>query len=190
MYSQKDEEAHILRAVEGIEAGTFMDIGAYDGYNYSNTMRLVERGWRGIMVEPGLEAFQALLERHGSNKNLTLVHAAIGSGEMTKFWNNPRTFSTTHEPNTERFKFEGFAEPYLVPTVTSYQVLRAAGFSKLDVLSIDTEGTSLSVIAQFPFELFTPRVVCVEHDGGISSLPGMLGYRIAMRNEENIIFVR
>ena len=79
-YSQKDEQDYILRAVEGIITGTFLDIGAYNGEDYSNTMCLVERGWSGIMVEPGLEAFQALLARHGRANNLKLIHATVGDG--------------------------------------------------------------------------------------------------------------
>ena len=199
MYSQKDEEAHILRLV-GNRVGRFLDIGAYDGYNYSNTMALVERGWEGIMVEPGLEAFQALLKRHGGNPKLTLVHAAIGPHVLGQFWNNPTTFSTTEQSNTKKFGGERFEE-FWVPNVPIEALLyRFPG--PIDVLSIDTEGTSANLFTAFPFGYWHPQVVCVEHDAWWNSEWDMgrfniledfaesKGYHREYSNEENVIFAR
>ena len=191
MYSQKDEEAYILRAVEGMETGTFLDIGAYDGLNYSNTMALVDRGWKGIMVEPGLEAFDRLLYHHGGNDKLTLIHAAVGDGKWTQFWNNTTTFSTTLASNRDRFHFEGFAPPYLIPTVTVDDLLLHLSSPHIDVLSIDTEGTSVDVFRSCGS--WRPKVACVEHDGRVDECKQIAEsrhYSLMMQNEENIIFVR
>lgn len=202
MWSQKNEEAVILKAV-GSRIGRFLDIGAYDGVTYSNTMALVERGWEGILVEPGLEAFLALLGNHGNNPKLTLVHAALGTcrpGHMTKFWNNPATFSTTENGNRERFKHEGFSPQFWVPTIPATELLLCFP-GPVDVLSIDTEGSSLDLLYAFPFEL-VPWVVCVEHDAWrpdtqwdmqrlkkIIEFMAERGYRLEHSNEENAIFV-
>ena len=32
--------------------GVFVEVGAFDGYTFSNTWGLAQRGWRGIYVEP------------------------------------------------------------------------------------------------------------------------------------------
>ena len=183
-YSQKDEQDYILKAVEFMETGCFLDIGAYDGYNYSNTMCLVERGWWGVMVEPGLEAFQALLARHGGNEKIDLVHGAVGDGSMQPFWNNTRTYSTTSIDNRDRFINEGFSPRYWVPTLKILQLLERGPY---DVVSIDTEGTSVAVMRDLLL-IATPKVICVEHDGAWVEIPS--GYKTVMQNEENIIFVR
>lgn len=204
MYSQKNEEAVILQAV-GDRIGRFLDIGSYDGVTYSNTMALVERGWEGVMVEPGLEAFQKLLKNHGGNPKLQLVHAAVspfGSAGLTQFWNNPATFSTTNEHNRDRFIHEGFAPPFWVASVTIQEVLAAVP-GEMNVLSIDTEGTSVDLLFAYPFEigLYRPWVVCVEHDAWsncVWDMPRLLsiiefmtghGYKLEHSNEENVIFV-
>jgi hypothetical protein len=51
-YSQFDEQDHILRAIYGIEAGRFLDIGCWDTVTFSNTRALYELGWAGVMIEP------------------------------------------------------------------------------------------------------------------------------------------
>src|SRR5277367_3528293 len=94
VYSQNDEQRHILEAMES-QVGRFLEIGAYDGHTFSNTMALVERGWSGVLVEPGVDAFKGLLEWHGKNEKLTLVHAAVGCNRgLVKFWNSADALST------------------------------------------------------------------------------------------------
>lgn len=192
MYSQKAEESYILRLVSDLPSGRFLDIGAYDGYHYSNTMALVERGWSGIMVEPGLHAFQELLVRHGGNERLTLIHAAVDiEPKITQFWNNHATFSTTLPSNRDRFIHEGFAPSFWIPTITFGAILDKFP-GPVDVLSIDTEGTSVDLLAP-GLALCGPRVVCVEHDGRTDVchvIAKTYGYNFVVGNEENLIFAR
>ena len=51
MYSQNQEEQYILNHFKD-KQGTFLDLGAYDGKELSNTRALVEQGWAGCCVEP------------------------------------------------------------------------------------------------------------------------------------------
>lgn len=191
-YSQKDEDIAILRSVAHLPTGRFLDIGAYDGIRYSNTYALVEKGWSGIMVEPGLEAFQALLGNHGGNEKLTLIHAAITvEAGAKKFWNCPTTFSTTEPSNRDKFIHEGFSQPFWVQGMSLEQLwygFCCAGGS-LDVLSIDTEGTSVDLFKRFLARGFArPRCICVEHDGRKSEvMQAIVGYKVIMENEENIV---
>ena len=69
MYSQGGEEKVIVEYFDGYR-GTFLDIGAFDGKTFSNTKRLSDLGWRGVLVEPAPKPFFALIETHKGNKNL------------------------------------------------------------------------------------------------------------------------
>lgn len=192
MYSQTDEDAVILRAV-GTRVGRFLDIGAYDGQRYSNTYALVERGWEGVLVEPGLEAFVGLLKNLGENPKVQLVHAPIVpfGKRVVPFWNNPRTFSTTEESNTRKFHFEGFAPKFWTGGVT-FQELLAALPGPVDVLSIDTEGSSVELFEEyFRWIPIRPWVVVVEHDGEVERVrefAALRGYKEIHANPENLIF--
>lgn len=191
-HSQKDEDFAIAKSVEHIQNGRYLEIGAYNGVDYSNTWFLTEqRGWSGVMVEAGLHAFIKLLENHGGNDKITLIHGAVGvnGAALQQFWNCPTTFSTTEKGNYNKFIHEGFSPQYWVPTLSLSTIMAVAG--SIDVLSIDTEGTSVEIFKAFTSIGYAkPRCICVEHDGRVDEVLGhaaMYGYRQIMGNEENIV---
>ena len=192
-YSQNGEQQIILSLFNGF-VGRFLEIGACDGLLVSNTLALVERGWGGVMVEPSPRAFIQLQERHGGNPRLTLVHAAIGSGRILRFWDESTIggYSTTEEANRAKWQhLASFKAPFYVPSLTLHQlVTEFAG--PFDFLSIDTEGTSTDLFLSFPFHKVRPRVICVEHDGRIKECleqARIWQYSEVSRNGENLILV-
>jgi FkbM family methyltransferase len=194
-YSQNREQEHILRIFGGF-VGRFLEIGACDGLLVSNTMALVERGWRGVMIEPSPRAFLSLVARHGKNPRLTLVHAAIGTRlSLSPFWDSPvaEGYATTETSNRDKWKhLAKFGDPFYLPLVPIGMVLDAFP-GPVDFLNIDTEGTSVDLFLEYPFSRTPPpRVVCVEHDGRIGECTAhakTLGYEEVDRNAENLIFV-
>ena len=51
--SQAGQDQIIDRIMKGKRGGTFIDVGAYDGVNGSNTLFLEKwRNWSGVLVEP------------------------------------------------------------------------------------------------------------------------------------------
>jgi FkbM family methyltransferase len=212
-YSEYDEELYILNAVAGIK-GRFIDVGACDGVQYSNTRRLVELGWSGVMIEPGVSAFQKLLKNYENNPRVVLIHAALqpdpaigptqavdvsGDYGLYPFWDNPETYSTSVPANLARFaNTRQFSRRFLLPTFFWRDVPM---LDICDVLSIDTEGSSGDLLQCFPFGTWTnpsslpgfmPKVICVEHDDRVERLWPLvrpLGYELAMANKVNVIFV-
>lgn len=193
MYSQYDEEKYILEAV-GEEPGRFLDIGAWDGKTFSNTLALVERGWSGVLIEPGIEGFAALLALHGGNEKLTLIHAAVGLERcMLKFWNTADAVSTTSERSYQQWKGEAqFTGCFYVAQVTLKEILDQFG-GPFDFVSIDTEGTSVELFLAYPLSVAQPRAVCVEHDSRIVECMAKAqeaGYRASYLNGTNVVLTR
>lgn len=190
LYSQNDEQVHILREFEGF-TGTFLDIGACDGRLNSNTLALVELGWSGILVEPSPQSFVKLHALHGNNPKLTLIHAAVGlTYGLTPFWDGPIGYSTTEPANLRKWQHLGFAESFLVPLIALRAIERH--LPTIDFLSIDTEGTSVELFLNFEF-ISHPRLICVEHDGEITKCQlyaARMGYTPIAQNAENLIFKR
>ena len=63
----------------------FVQIGSHNGYDSDPLARFVDRheAWRGVMVEPMPEHFEALTQRRGDDPRLRLVQAAITDHEGT-----------------------------------------------------------------------------------------------------------
>lgn len=194
-YSQNDEQEKLLEYF-GEKVGRFLDIGACDGALNSNTLALVERGWSGVLVEPSVAAFGELHRRHGGNRKLTLVHAAVGgiSYSLIPFSDSYGVigYSTTEDVNREKWNhLVAFEPPFYIPMVPLDDLLRRFP-GPIDMLSIDTEGTSVELFMNFPFDSIRPMAVVVEHDG-YTDICGVrarkFNYREVARNAENLVYV-
>ena len=195
-YSQNGEQAVILAAVADIKQGRLLEIGAYDGLAFSNTLALIEQGWSGVLVEPGIDAFKSLLSRHGSNVKLSLVQAVVGPHrDFVQFWNSADALSTTSQHNVNIWKdVAKFNAPYWVPQLSLQELLDKFKGAPFDVVSIDTEGMSATLFHKFMQLCYPdyPKVIVVEHDKQQAACVSVVGarYEVAMENGENLVFVR
>lgn len=98
MYSQNDEEAFLEKFFTG-KTGRFLDIGAYNGIEMSNTRRLLELGWQGVLVEAHWGNFTSLCgNSQVFGDRVTLVCAALApKAGLRKLWvdTTPERFWST-----------------------------------------------------------------------------------------------
>lgn len=197
-YSQGNEEAVILEAL-GAErkAGHFLDIGAFDGKTFSNTLRLAELGWSGVCLEPSPTVFPALLKLHAANDRITLINAAVcaNPGFVTFYDSGGDALSTTHEPHREKWQ-AGYAVNYakMVVWAISYtELFRQVGY-EFDFVNLDVEGLSAAMLLRLPLNLLTRcRCLCVEHDGRMEEIVAhcaRYNYGYLWHSGENVILVR
>ena len=204
-YSQNDEEG-VLRQHFGDRKGHFLDVGAYDGRTFSNTLALAEAGWGGVLVEPSAGPFHSLCRIYrevfgDADVRFDFVHALVGvtADPLVTFWACDDAVSTTEEAN--RALWDGKASvPFvltLAPQIALSDLLEACwGDTTFDLVSIDTEGTSVDLLRAFcacvPVAAW-PEVFVVEHDGAcekIHRLLGPRGYQQAYFSGENLVMIR
>ena len=192
-YSQNKEQETIVSLLTNPECPVtpnLLDIGAYDGRTFSNSLRLVELGWSGIMVEPSPNAFIALVNEHKDRPNIKLINAMIGTERsIVKFWNCADAVSTTEISERDLWAKAGveFCEIY-VPSITIEDIIFQ--FGSFEFVNIDTEGTSVDIFKQFPLNVGWPKVFCIEHNQRIVEITDHAkeyGYRMADLNGCNII---
>lgn len=197
MYSQNDEEKYILEAV-GDEPGVFLDIGAWDGKTFSNTAALVDRGWSGVLVEPSPSSFNTLRERYGSNPKMQLVHAAVGEYcGLVKWWDTGGDgVSTTNEKHFRIWDGAAkFNPPYLIAQVSMSCLLdsiQTTHSHNIDVVSIDTEGTSVSILRDLLYCRVSAKVIVVEYDlqdDAVSEIVKSHGFEPIYKSSENLVLV-
>jgi FkbM family methyltransferase len=210
MYSQNDEERYILEAfadnVLGRPIGRFLDIGGYHPKDNSNTRALAELGWVGVIAEPSPGAMMALLREYGDDERITLINAAVGvAARLAKMHISDDALSTVNWGHHERCLAAGytFYGTFLVPQLTLERIFMEVG-NVFDFVSIDIEGESAELFLQY-LEILTehpahayksappPRCFCVEHDrrqAEITEAALQKGYRVALRNGENLVLVK
>lgn len=157
MYSQNNEEYYIMNYFRGF-VGRLLDIGAYDGKTFSNTLALLWQGWEGTLIEPSPEVFERLKE-NVNGLHVKLGNFAIGTYDGTiKFHNNQNAVATTSDKDRDKWVNESFKE--IEVDVRTYNT--AFKDQKFDFISIDTEGCDWDILQQINIDKVGCRMVCIE----------------------------
>jgi FkbM family methyltransferase len=196
MYSQDQEEQHILAALRDVPGfghqARFLDIGAWHPKTFSNTRALFELGWSGVMIEPSPGPMLNLLADYGNEPRIALVSAA--GGLETGFASMHITddaVSTLDAKSFEMWKDHAkFHGSMSVPIITLEDI--AMRFGGFDFWNIDAEGISVDLFKRMMVLGHEPRCVCVEHDGREGELisSASLKYNVVYGNGTNLVMVR
>jgi len=202
-YSQHGEDAWIVENLELPQLGFFVEVGAFDGVNLSNTKHFEDKGWLGLCIEADPRSWVPLLRNRKCQNFLGAIDVDRGS----------LPFDCVAEPSHSGFDRNGSSplgsgSVINVPTLPLGVVLDAYGISEIDLLSIDTEGTEINVFWSGHFGGHTgryadashgrpwPKIVIVEWEtAGLPSNEQKLmeffsryPYSLVHRNEGNLIF--
>jgi FkbM family methyltransferase len=164
MYSQNHEDDIILmylkRAYSQLwEQGhefTLLEIGANDGKTFSNSLRLIEAGFKAVLVEPSPRAFQLLEKQHAGNESVTLHNFgfALFNGTQTFYesggyqdGDDVALYSSLDEEETKRWedtvKFQEVEADF-----RTWVDFRLEFKDTYDFISIDCEGFDLTLLKQ------------------------------------------
>jgi hypothetical protein len=81
VYSQRGQDG-ILREIfsrVGIDRGTFVEFGGWDGIHLSNCRLLYERGWRGVFIEADEARFAELRRNYARAPGIVCVNELVSS---------------------------------------------------------------------------------------------------------------
>ena len=197
-YSQNDEEAHILALFNGKPPGRLLDVGAYTGKEFSNSLALIERGWEGVLVEPNPNSLVALIALHGKNPRVKIVGGLITpQTRLTEFYTCDDAVSTTNKAFTPMWENIGVKfNPIWLPGVTPEALATFTG--DVDFITIDVEDGTLDVVDGLASLIAKASVICVEHSVGTNVIKTELrdrfinawGFRLVHETPENYIFSR
>lgn len=162
--SQFGQDNHVLHTIyKGKRNGFFVDIGAYDGKDMSNTL-IMERDyeWTGICVECNPRYYKSLSECRTS-KNYDCAIYNVDDAELEFIDDSVGGCSGFVETNSHTHILH--EKIIKVKTKKLTTLLSEAGAPQfIDFLSIDTEGSELSILQEHDFDRYTFGYICVEHN--------------------------
>jgi len=204
MYYGQNLEDQIVANWFGQYVGTVLEVGANDGFTYSNSLHFIEKGWSAVLVEPSAKVFWKMFERHKERKNVIVVNAAIaehvGSGVLYDSGDfllkgTSSLLSTMKPSEIKRWGDVQFEETH-ISVLTFYQLLQDVPYKQFDFISIDCEGYDLEVLRQIDLDQVGCKAICVEHNSYPNILSQIneyclpLGFKQIGYNAENIILAR
>ncbi len=176
---------YVLNLIKGRkENGFFVDVGANDGLIVSNTAHMeMNLGWRGICIEPHPIAFKKLKENRNcikynccvSDDNVELDFlSVIGYAEMLSCIKENVSEEHLNRINTEILKHGGSVEEIKVKSLRLQKILDDNNINKIDYLSIDTEGSELSVLKSINFNKTNIKIISAENSSHDESVKNFL----------------
>jgi FkbM family methyltransferase len=162
-YAQNFEDVMLRRALQDVESGFYVDIGAADPDADSVTRWFYEQGWRGINVEPDSQYFGRLAERRLEDKNLQCVIGAVNANILFNIADRGGWSTGSAERMAEITNLRGVAtKPILAPAITLDQLLILSCGRVIDFLKIDAEGMEDDILCNTSFTSYRPRIIVVE----------------------------
>jgi FkbM family methyltransferase len=166
-YAQLHQDLWVLHETRHKRSGYFVEFGATDGVNLSNTC-LLERefGWHGILAEPNPAWHAALRQNRNADIDLRCVFGR--SGECV-------AFAATRHPELATIlgyeSSDGHRQARQDHTVVEVEAVtlndlleQHAAPQEIDYISIDTEGSELDILAPFDFRRWNVMLFSVEHN--------------------------
>ena len=148
--------------------GYFVDLGAYDGVEGSNTFFFEKFfRWKGVLVEPSKNQYLKLME----NRNNNCINKAISkTNEKLEFIDVVSGYKQMSGLNQSYYKdtleilnsdLNSKTDIYQVETSTFKDLVSE---KEIDYLSIDIEGGELDVLSSIDFNTYKIKVISVENN--------------------------
>jgi FkbM family methyltransferase len=167
-YSQLNQDLEVLKFYNNKKGGFFIEIGASDGIELSNTYLLEKNyNWTGICVEPIPSRFELLCKNRPNSLCCDrAVYNKSGKSVIFDIANNYDLLSgissriDSHKPEVDCNKTQ-----IIVNTISFNRLLekyKAPLF--IDYLSLDTEGSELEILKSVNLKKYTFGLIDVEHN--------------------------
>lgn len=175
-YSQVSQDLWVLETLKYKNNGYFLDVGAYDGIEFSNSYLLEsEYNWSGTLVEANPSNFYKMIKNR-PNTNNVMCAITDEAGYMTINDNGMSSQLTKNSlQKIETKTFEQLFQLYNIP-------------NSIDYMSLDIEGYESLALTKFPFHTHTCKTMTVEHNLYLNGNSNKIStYKILTKNNYVLI---
>lgn len=192
-YSTNGLEEAISDLADSCQSKTYIELGANDGIRQSNTKRLEENGWSGILIEPIPKHFSRLkktrsLENffvqsacvsfdHGSDRvELVDLDLMSSSGALVH-----KEFNSENHMKRGKLLLASTGAAVSVKAESLSPIIDRSKFgSEIGIMSLDVEGAELSVLGGIDFDRHSFEYMVIETsvEKEVSSFLSGKGYQL------------
>ena len=166
--SQDGEDRILAEHFKGKSKGVYVEVGAYDGVQFSNTFYFESIGWTGLLVEADPFLAQQCAQNRPNSKVINCAATSPDSAEEVTFevvMGNRllSSLSISQERRTSLQNFYGQENQQVtVPARTLDLILEEAGIEAIDFVTIDVERHEFEVLSGFSLAKWRPEILILE----------------------------
>ena len=170
--SELRQDLFVLSELRFKENGFFVEFGATNGFDSSNTHLLETKfKWKGILAEPAKIWHSTLRKNRSSEIETDCVWSKTGETLLFNEVNDKEHAgalsaidSFTNLDSHAKLR-NSASNKYNVKTISLAQMLKKHNAPKeIDYLSIDTEGSEFEILNSFNFDEYDIKIITCEHN--------------------------
>jgi FkbM family methyltransferase len=173
-YSQFGQDKYIYESFfPNKRDGVFVEIGASEPENGSNSLFFENLGWSGVLVEPNKGDVDALRKVRKSPVEDSAIYKTAGEFDFLLCEGYTKVLSGLLEEQNpyhlQRIQSEisqhgGSSKIVKVKCLTFSDLMKKYNLTSIDYLSVDTEGSEHSIISSIPWDACFPTCISVENN--------------------------
>lgn len=181
------------------KSGFYVDIGAYDGIEFSNTYIFEKIGWDGFCVEANPKTFDLLK----NNRKCDVYNYALSStnDSKAKFLTSTvnmldvlEMYKTDRHENRIIRESNNNIEYIEIPTITFDELMKNYNdIDYIDFMSLDIEGGELDILKTIDFNKYSFGVITVEINHNYEEIKQLMfsnGYKVLIENHWDLMFIK
>lgn len=205
-FSQMDEDrllfANYFAKPTVLRGGTFLEIGAFDGTSFTNTLFFENSlDWSGVLIEPSPVNFAKCQAARGGNPKNKLINAAVcNTPGKVEFLEHAAVGAVVdpsdpilakHNQNWNTGNPEAATIKVDCDKAATLLSRHAPEFTHFDLMSVDLEGLEATFLSTFPWGRVSTGVLIVEANDkpNVYSVLHKLGFVCHGRQRVNVVFV-
>ena len=163
-YSYGGIDSLILNIFKNKKNGFYLDIGCGHPIKNNNTYLLNKKGWKGINIDLDKDNIDLFNSYRKNDFNLTTAVSDKEGETDLYFYHSKSALNTISKQNADFQKAE-VSKIKKVKTQTINNIIENSPYKdkKIDFLTIDVEGSELSILKNFNFQKYLPKVIVVEY---------------------------
>lgn len=162
-YAQNFEDIRLWRALQSVENGFYLDVGANHPTDDSVTRAFYDHGWRGINIEPVQAYYDALCQERPNDINLQCV-AGENADSLTFYTIADTGLSTVEASVAQQHRDAGMkVSKQTVQSRTLTSICEQYAQDRpIHFLKIDVEGHEETVLRGMDFSRWRPWIILIE----------------------------
>ena len=202
-YSMLGEDLVVNNFFKNKTNGFYVDVGCYHPIDGNNTHLLFKNGWSGINIDLNKISIDLFNIARKNDENFRV--AVSNKSKKIKFYYRKKiNMLNTINKNFANNSFKkGYSIDYIQARTLS-SILKESKLKnkKIDFLNIDIEGNEINALKTLNFEIYRPKLICVEihnftsnrlkkvnfKDHSIYKFLKQKGYKHIWKNEFSFIF--
>ena len=163
-YSYGGVDSLILNIFKNQKNGFYLDIGSGHPIKNNNTYLLNKKGWNGINIDLDEENIALFNSYRKKDVNLAIAVSDKEGEADLYFYHSKSALNTISKENAD-FQKAKVSTIRKIKTQTINKILENSPYKdrKIDFLSVDVEGSELSILKNFDFKKYSPKVIVVEY---------------------------